>query len=211
MQYVTHNDTAIETTGLTTQGVIDAKKDELVSLFGKPTGNNFIVKFEDGSRALIYPSSAEHWHVGACSQQAITNVQITLDLYREQAADKFADPVEKAMGPAFDMMASIKANKGEAYGTLLELALMARKTMDLTNVLVSGLVAEGSMPKEVGLALTKTSAHITAKMIGCGARLGKIDTDNNSANELMDWADKLLKLEGEGVKGLVKDIASKDD
>lgn len=193
MEFTTHNNEAIETTGLAPQGVVDAKKDELVSLFGKPIGNNFVVKFEDGSRALLYPSSADHWYVEGTAKQSITNVQITLDLYREQAKEELADPIEKALSPAFDMMASIKANKGEDYATLLELALLARKSMDLVNVLVTGHVVEGHMPEEVGLAMTKTSAHITAKMIGLGARLGKVDTDKNSANELMDWGEKRLK------------------
>lgn len=211
MQYTTHNNEAIETTGLAPQGVVDAKKDELVSLFGKPIGNNFVVKFEDGSRALLYPSSADHWYVEGTAKQSITNVQIALDLYREQAAEKFADPVEKALSPAFDMMASIKANKGEDYGTLLELALLAQKSMELINVLISGLVVEGHMPEAVGLAMTKTSAHITAKMIGLGAKLGKVDTDKHSAEELMDWAEKLIKLESDGVKGLVKEFKAGND
>lgn len=209
MEYTTHNNEAIETTGLTAQGVVDATKEELVSLFGKPIGNNFVVKFSDGSRSLIYPSSADHWYVEGDGKQSMTNVQITLDLYREQAKEKFADPMEKALSPAFDMMASIKANKGEDYGTLLELALLAQKTMELTNVLISGLVIEGHMPKEVGTAMNKASAHITAKMIGLGAKLGKVDTNKHSAEELMDWAEKLMKLENDGVKNLVKE-ATKD-
>jgi hypothetical protein len=211
MEFTTHNNEAIETTGLSAQGVVDAKKDELVSLFGKPIGNNFVVKFKDGSRALLYPSSADHWYVEGTAKQSITNVQITLDLFREQAAEKTSDPIEKALSPAFDMMASIKANKGEDYATLLELALLARKSMDLVNVLVSGHVIEGHMAEEVGVAMTKTSAHITAKIIGLGARLSKVDTDKNTANELMDWAEKLMKLESDGVKGLMKEVKDTDD
>lgn len=211
MEYTTHNNEAIETTGLTAQGVVDATKEELVSLFGKPIGNNFVVKFSDDSRALLYPSSADHWYVEGSGKQSMANVQITLDLYREQAKEKSADPMEKALGPAFDMMASIKANKGEDYGTLLELALLAQKTMEMTNMLISGLVIEGHMPKEVGTVMTKTSAHITAKMIGLGAKLGKVDTSKHSAEELMDWAEKLMKLENDGVKNLVKEVTKDGD
>jgi len=211
MEYTTHNNEAIETTGLTAQGVIEASKQELVSLFGKPMGSNFIIKFSDGNRALVYPSSADHWYVEGDAKQSITNVQITLDLYREQAKEKTADPMEKAMSPAFDLMESIRANKGEDYGKLLELALLARKSMELTNSLIAGMVAEGHIPKEVGKGLTKASCHLTAKMIGLGARLGDIKTDDNSANELMDWADKLMKLEQEGAKSLLKELGLEAD
>lgn len=211
MEYTTHNNADIETTGLTAQGVIGAKKDELVSLFGNPFGSNFILKFEDESRALLYPSSSDHWYVEGTSKQAMHNVQIALDLHREQAAEKFADPVEKALSPAFDMMASIKANKGEPYAQLVELALLARKSMDLLNVLVSGHVIEGHMPEEVGAAMTKTSAHITAKMIGIAARLAKVDHVKDKPEELMDWVERLMKLESDGVKGLMKEVGGKDD
>ena len=211
MEFTTHNNEAIETTGLTAQGVVKTTMQELTSLFGKPIGNNFVVKFTDGSRALVYPSSADHWYVEGDGKQSINNVQITLDLYREQAKEKFADPMEKAMSPAFDMMESIKANRGEGYAKLLELALLARKGMELTHGLIHGMVAEGHIPKEVGTGLTKASCHLTAKMIGLGARLGNISTDNNSAEELMDWADKLMKLEQEGVKSMLADLGMKDE
>lgn len=204
MEFTTHNNEAIETTGLTAQGVLTTTKQELTSLFGLPIGNNFVVKFADGNRALVYPSSADSWYVEGTSKQSLTNLQITLDLYREQASEKFADPLEKAMSPAFDMMASIKANKGEDYGLLLEMALLCRKHMELTNSLIMGMVAEEHIPKEVGVGLTKASAHITAKTIGLGARLGKISTNQNSAEELMDWAEKLMKLENDGAKSFLK-------
>ena len=213
MEFTTHNNEAIETTGLTAQGVLATTKQELTSLFGLPIGNNFVVKFADGSRALVYPSSADSWYVEGTSKQSLTNLQITLDLYREQASDKFADPVEKAMSPAFDMMASIKANKGEGYAMLLELALLSRKHMELTNSLIMGMVAEEHIPEVVGKGLTKAGAHITSKIIGLGARLGNIDTTQHGAEELMDWVDKLMKLENEGAKSLFKDLdlKGKDD
>jgi hypothetical protein len=228
MTFKTHNDTDININGTHGQGNVTAAYKELCSLFGKPTAGDgykvdaeWAVMFDDGTVATIYNwkngknyegenglpvEQIEYWNIGGMTSQAATNVQIALDLYREQAKEKFADPMEKALSPAFDMMASIKANKGEDYGTLLELALLAQKSMELINVLISGLVIEEHMPKEVGVAMNKTSAHITAKMIGLAAKLGKIDTNKHSAEELMDWAEKLMKLESDGVKTLVKDL-----
>lgn len=233
MTFKTHNETEININGTCLQGEVEATYAELCDLFGSHHDGDgykvdaeWYVQFSDGTVATIYNwkngknyegenglplEQIDSWHIGGNSAKAETQVQIALDLHREQAKEKSADPMEKALGPAFDMMASIKANKGEDYGTLLELALLAQKTMELTNVLISGLVIEGHMPKEVGTVMTKTSAHITAKMIGLGAKLGKVDTNKHSAEELMDWAEKLMKLENDGVKNLVKEVTKDGD
>lgn len=232
MTFKTHNDTEININGTCLQGEVQATYAELCDLFGSHHDGDgykvdaeWYVQFDDGTIATIYNwkngknyegenglslEQIDSWHIGGDSTQAETNVQIALDLFREQAKEKSADPMEKALSPAFDMMASIKANKGEDYGTLLELALLAQKMMELNNVLISGLVIEEHMPKEVGRAMSKTSAHITAKLIGLAAKLGKVDTNKHSAEELMDWAEKLMKLESEGVKGLVEQLGEGD-
>lgn len=211
MEYTTHNNEAIDTAGLTPQGVIETNKKELVSLFGNPIGQNFVVKFSDGNRALIYPSSADHWYVEGSAKQSHTNLQITLDLYREQADEKFADPVSKAMESAFDIMANVKATKGDDYATLLEISLLARKSLDLINSLSGAAIATGALPDIAGVALRSAASHITARTIILSARLGKIDTDKHSAGELMDWTERLLKAEGDGVKGLLSELEKDDD
>ena len=215
MNFKTHNDTEISTFGMTPQGVIEVSKEELSSLFGKPIGRwMYRVQFEDGSAALLYPSGSDEkkFHVESVGKQGMDNVQIAIDLYRESAGEKFADPIEKLMAPAFDMMKNIRSVKGESYAQLVELAMLARKSHELTSMLSHMAQDAGILPKEAADGMRSAISMLTAKTISIGARMTKLDTDKNGAEELMDTVERMMKAEQEGAKGMLsKLMESKDD
>lgn len=234
MTFKTHNETDININGTCLQGEVQATYAELCDLFGSHHDGDgykvdaeWYVQFSDGTVATIYNwkngknyegenglplEQIDSWHIGGDSAKAETQVQIALDLHREKVAEQQQDPVDKAFEPAIDMMESIKANKGEKYGMLVEIALLTRKNQELLNALTATAVATDSMPEEAARVVGLMNAKVSAKIISMAAQLGDLDrTDKSGAEELMDWTDKLMKAEASAAKTLFENFTGEDD
>lgn len=229
MQYTTHNqDASLDVNGTSLQGHIDAKYSELVDLFGKPfCGDNYktdaewIVKFADGTLSTIYnykngknycgdegmaTEQITDWHIGGETRQSLDSVQIAIDLHREvKAAEKPKDAVEEAFTPAMEMMEMLKATKGQHYAATVELAMLIKKLGELQHVLLLSLVEVDVMPKEVAKAITKIHAQISSRIIGLMVRAdGTTEPTKEVAKELMDWSERLMDCEKDGLSELLK-------
>ena len=234
MTFKTHNDTDININGTCLQGEVQATYAELCDLFGSHHDGDgykvdaeWYVQFGDGTVATIYNwkngknyegenglplEQIDSWHIGGDSASAEAQVQIALDLHREKVAEQQKDPVDKAFEPAIDMMESIKANKGEKYGMLVEIALLTRKNQELLNALTATAVATDAMPQEAAKVVGLMNAKVSAKIIAMAARLGDLDgTDKSGAEELMDWTDRLMKAEASAAKTLFENFTGEDD
>lgn len=234
MTFKTHNEIEININGTSLQGEVEASYAELCSLFGSHHDGDgykvdaeWYVQFDDGTIATIYNwkngknyegenglplEQIDSWHVGGNSTQAETNVQIALDLHRERAAEsKEQDPIEKAFEPAFDMMQSIKATKGEKYGMLVELALLVRKNQELLGALTSTAVATDAMPEVAAKVVGMMNAKVSAKIISIAARLGDMQGHTqDSAEELMRWTDRMMEAESAAAKNLFEELGEGD-
>jgi len=234
MTFKTHNETDININGTCLQGEVEATYAELCDLFGSHHDGDgykvdaeWYVKFDDGTIATIYNwkngknyegenglslEQIDNWHVGGDSAKAETQVQIALDLHREKAAEgKEQDPIEKAFEPAFDMMQSIRANKGEKYGMLVELALLVRKNQELLGALSATAVATEAMPESAAKVVGMMNAKVSAKIIAIAARLGDMEGHTSkSAEELMSWTDRLMEAEAAAAKNLFEELGEGD-
>ena len=88
MQFTTHNNEAIPTMGLSKVGTVETTRRELTKLFGEPIGYNFVVKFSDGERVLVYPLKGDTYQVEGTSKNALNNLSIAIDLHRERGEDR---------------------------------------------------------------------------------------------------------------------------
>lgn len=233
MTFKTHNETEININGTCLQGEVEATYAELCDLFGSHHDGDgykvdaeWYVQFSDGTVATIYNwkngknyegenglplEQIDSWHIGGDSAKAETMVQIALDLHREKVAQQQQDPIEKAFEPAMDMMDSIKANKGEKYGLLVELALLVRKNQELLGALCGTAVATDAMPEAAGKVVGMMNAKVSAKIIAIAARLGDLEgTDKGGAEELMDWTDRLMKAEATAAHSLFEELGGED-
>jgi hypothetical protein len=228
MQFTTHNqDATLDINGTHLQGHIDAKYSELVDLFGKPTNGDgykvdaeWIVKFADGTLSTIYnyktgknycgkagkaTEQITDWHVGGVTIQSLNSVQIAIDLHREmKAAEKPKDAVEEAFTPATEMMEMLKATKGKHYANTVELTMLTKKLGDLNHVLLLSLVETDIMPSNVAKALTKIHAQISSRMIALMMRADGREPTKQDGSDLMDWAQRLMDTEQDGVTELIK-------
>jgi hypothetical protein len=216
MEYVTHNQQEIDTQNLTMRTTVNATEEELNSLFGKGMLNKpmWRVMFKDESVAFIYPTSANVWYVESRNSAGLNNVQIALSLHREkQESSEDKDELESALEPAKDMLDTLRATKGQGYAYVVETAMMMRRMQELTHAMIGAAVHGGEIPEFAADMISKAHASMMAKAIGISARQAGLNTQSSKADadELMDWADRILKTESEGVKGLVGRLMKGDD
>lgn len=235
MNFKTHNDQQIDTNGSSLIGEVDAGYDELCNLFGAPTGGDgykvdaeWAVLFDDGTVATIYNwkngknyegenglpvEEIRDWHIGGFKDQAETNVQIALDLHREkkEADATKDDKFKEAFGSVFDMFESLAKTKGVPFTRVVELAVHIRKKQELLSMLISGLVDSEAIPKGAGEALSKVDAMLSAKILGLACDLGALKVrSTTSADEIIEWADRIMEAEQAGAKNLFGDLFNKE-
>jgi len=226
MQFITHNERESlidETNGSAHVGDIEATYKEICSLFGKPLSYDkgkvdvhWVVKFNDGTVASIYNwkngkaymgddglsvQSIKTWSIGGLSQASGTLVQITLDLHRESKEPTKKDPFEGA----FSMMENIVKTKGESYAALVEVTMLTMKRKQLMEMLIDFLEQRTDMPKRVRRILEEMDTEICVSTISRACHASGLDFDNeDKANELMEWAAKIVSQEVSGIKDLLK-------
>jgi hypothetical protein len=234
MNFTTHNTAEIDINGSCLQGEITAGYAELVSLFGKPhDGDGYKVdaewdiRFEDGTVATIYnwkngknycdkdgtpTEQITDWHVGGDHKRCVDKVQIAIDLMREGKAEaKPKDKIEEAFSSAFEIMNTIKAKHGQPYADAVEVALLTRKRIELFGMLVTSLVETDIMPPEAAKAITQIDGEIAARILAKSARYAGIHNKGKAgADEMMEWADKIMAAEKSGADALFKDIFKGD-
>lgn len=225
MNFITHNTEQINTNGSHLQGYIDVSYDELASLFGQPHDSDgdksdaqWDLQFADGTVATIYnykdgknycgssgtpKQDITRWHIGGFTKQAADNVQISVDLFREQVAPKPETKAEEAFETAMEMMEMLRKTKGKEYADLVEIVMLAKKQGELLHTVVSGLVMNDLMPVDAANMLGKVNASMLAKMVGKYVRVAKLDEDA-LYEEATDWADRLMEYEQKGAQELVK-------
>lgn len=235
MQYSTHNDDpTLDSNGSSLQGHVKAKYNELIDLFGQPTDGDgykvdahWVIKFADGTLSTIYnwkdgknyngddglpTKQITEWHIGGMTRRSFDNVQIAVDLYREtKEAMKKKDSVEEAFTSAMEMMEMLKATKGKHYADTVELTMIMKKLGDLQHILLLSLVETDIMPKEVAKALTKIHAQMTSRVISLMVRADGTEPTKGEATELMEWADRLMECEQDGISELVKSFPKRED
>jgi hypothetical protein len=232
MSFTTHNTAPIECEGGTwLQGVLTAKYQELVDLFGKPGESDgykvdaeWRIRFEDGVIATVYnwkdgknycgkdgtpTEQIESWHIGGTSTKAVDRVQIALDLHRETKVEQKRekqDDVTKAFQNAKDVMDTIRANRGDGYAHAVEASMLIMKKRELFMMLTTSLVECEIMPKPVAEVLTKTDAMLDSKIIGLICKHADMGSEKEDAEELIDWAKRLMQLEQKGAEILFKHL-----
>lgn len=231
MTFKTHNDADIEINGTSLQGEVDASYKELCDLFGSHHDGDgykvdaeWYVQFEDGTVATIYNwkngrnycgesgqdlEQIRDWHIGGSTTAAETQVQIALDLHRESKQEKKTG-FEKSLESAFDIMETIRATKGEAYGRTVETAMLVHKVLDLQNILLVQLMNADVINDESAESITKIMAMITSRIIGLSARSITKDGEDLKAQEardIMAWADRIMEREDASANELMKELS----
>ena len=224
MNFETHNTTTINTDGSSLVGNVDVTYKELKSLFGAPikrddgkTDAQWQIKFSDGTIASIYNwkdgkaylgdsglpvEQITDWHVGGFGAQALVLVQITLELLREA---KPKHKIEEAFSSAFDMMDSIKANKGREYAHLVEVAMLTIKRREMIELLIDMVQQTTDMPDSVKELMLEADTAFAVKTISAACQASKFDFNaQEPADELMGWAERMIKAEVGGVKEMLK-------
>lgn len=227
MNYATHNTATIDYNFTSLQGYVDAKYDELVTLFGKPTNGDaykvdaqWILKFEDGEIATIYNykngknyngaeglavEQIDNWHIGGHKKLVADRVQIILDLHREAPAkDEGKDPVDQAFESAYEVMETLRKVKGAAYARTVETGMITRKQIDMFHLLLGIAVNAADFPESAADMLNEMFSKMCAKQISLCAKNGELTKDNISdAEELMSWVDKMLAHEQSAAKEIM--------
>lgn len=229
MNFTTHNNSVFSESGTYLIGQVDATYDELKGLFGTPiirmdgkTDAMWKIKFSDDTIATVYNwkngkaylgdsgldvSHISTWHVGGFNPQALMLVQLTLELMREA---KPKDKMEEAFSSAFDMMDSIKSQKGENYARLVEVAMLTMKRREMIEMLVDLASAATEMPEAIKGILLEADTAMSVKTISAACQASSIKFDSQStADELMGWATRIIEAEVGGVQTLVKGAKKK--
>lgn len=227
MDYVTHNQEQIPSDGSCLQGETTATFRELCDLFGAPgEGDGYkvdarwVIRFGDGTVATIYNwkdgvnycgedgtpvVNITDWHIGGFNRKALDLVQIVIDLHREAKQSEPEDEVEATFKSAFDMMDTIRANKGQGYARTVEIAMLVRKQTKLFEGILAGLVVNDHLSEKGAKGAMHIYATICAKIIALAADNANIITTNKKeAEELMNWADQMMKVEEQAAKELLK-------
>jgi hypothetical protein len=226
MNYVTHNEReslANETSGSSLVGTIDASYKEICSLFGKPIRHEegkvdamWVVKFSDDTVASIYNwkdgkaylgeqglsvNKIKQWHVGGRISSAQTLVQIALDLKREEKEETESDPFEGA----FSIMENLAKTKGENYAALVEVTMLTMKRKQLMEMVIELLEKQTNMPKRVKRILEEMDTELSVRTISRACHASGLDFNNkDKANELMEWAAKVVSQEVDGIAEMLK-------
>lgn len=215
MEFTTHNQQDIDTSTLTDETVIKVTADELTALFGKGIEGKpmWRVLFKDENVAFIYPCGDDSFYVESRSKQGLMNVQITIDLHREQTAVEKKDPIEKALESAHEIMDSLRGTKGEGYARLVEMGMLVRKNQDLLHAMIGAGIAGGELPEHAGELVAKISAHMNAKMLSLASHIADPEgaRTKEHGKELMDWVDKMIAAEGKAVTSLIGDLGKRGD
>ena len=229
MNYTTHNQEIIVTEGSSIRGKVTATYKELTNLFGVPIKDDaykvdahWSVKFSDGTVATVYNwkdgksylgekgadvKDITEWHVGGFGPSATILVQLTLELMREA---KPKDKMEEAFSSAFDMMDSIKSQKGENYARLVEVAMLTMKRREMIEMLVDLASAATEMPEAIKGILLEADTAMSVKTISAACQASNIKFDSQgTADELMGWATRIIEAEAGGVETLVKGAKKK--
>ena len=224
MNFETHNTTTIDTNGSSVIGKVDVTYKELKSLFGAPiksddgkTDAQWKIKFSDGTVASIYNwkdgkaylgevgkpvEQITDWHVGGFGAQALVLVQITMELMREA---KPKHKMEEAFSSAFDMMNSIRSNKGNEYAHLVEVAMLTIKRREMVELLIDMVQQTTDMPDSVRDLMLEADTAFSVKTISAACQASKFDFNaQEPAEELMGWAERMIKAEVGGVKEMLK-------
>ena len=225
MNFETHNTASINTDGSSLVGNVDVTYKELKSLFGAPiksddgkTDARWQIKFSDGTIASIYNwkdgkaylgdsglpvEKITDWHVGGFGTQALVLVQIALEVMREA---KPKHKMEEAFSSAFDMMDSIKSTKGEHYASLVQVAMLTIKRREIIELLSHMLQETSGMPESVRDMILEADTQMAVKTISAACQASKFEfTAQEPADELMGWAERMIKAEIGGVEQLLKD------
>jgi hypothetical protein len=229
MQFTTHNNATIDTNGCSRQGEITANYDELCKLFGEPTdGDGYKVdahwgiRFEDGTIATVYnyksgknyngrsgtpTEQITYWHIGGFSKAAADNVQITLDLWRESQPKSAFD---EAFEDVDTMYRTIASKHGDGYARTVEMAVLAKKLLDLNGVLLSALVDTNAMEDKKAEVIFGLAGTLVSKIISKTSDALKVKIKGPAdAEALMQWADRITECESKGAMSLVKQGATK--
>lgn len=227
MNYVTHNERETltnEINGTGFIGAVDASYKEICSLFGKPMRYEqggkvdvmWVVKFSDDTVASIYNwkdgkaylgdkglsvDKIKQWHVGGHVNSAQTLVQIALDLKREEKEETESDPFEGA----FSIMENLAKTKGEKYAALVELTMLTMKRKQLMEMVIDLLEKQTNMPKRVKKILEEMDTELSIRTISRACHASGLDFNNkDKANELMEWAAKVVSQEVDGIAEMLK-------
>lgn len=227
MNYVTHNERETltnEINGTGFIGAVDASYKEICSLFGKPMHYEqsgkvdvmWVVKFSDDTVASIYNwkdgkaylgdkglsvDKIKQWHVGGHVNSAQTLVQIALDLKREEKEETESDPFEGA----FSIMENLAKTKGENYAALVEVTMLTMKRKQLMEMVIELLEKQANMPKRVKKILEEMDTELSIRTISRACHASGLDFNNkDKANELMEWAAKVVSQEVDGIAEMLK-------
>ena len=224
--FTTHNHDANirnEANGTSLQGYIKAGYAELTSLFGNPIQSSgkvraeWNIKFPDGTFATIYDWKSDaplaeytDWHVGGMTKQSVDQVQIAIDLHREVAEaekEKPVNEVHKAFIEANETRSSIldslAAHKGEAYKNAVLSAVCAIKLSEINSVML-GILSDHGMPSTLRKAMKEAHGTCVAQMLAAAARAAGVSGDDTKlVDEMMEWADKINKVEQGAAKKIV--------
>lgn len=234
MNFTTHNAEQIDVNGTYLQGELAAKYSELLAVFGEPMDGSgykvdaeWAIRYEDGEVATIYNwkngknycgddglpvEQIEEWNIGGSSKAVVDRVQIALDLHREtQAEAEPKDKIEEAMGSAIEMMNTIKAQKGQMYADAVQVALLCRKQMEMTHMLLTIAIKSGAMPKEAARVIHDVSGVLSSKIIAKAAKHAGVRDKEEEAKEMMEWAERIEDAEQNGLKNLLKEMEGDDE
>lgn len=235
MNFTTHNQTTelvSATTGTCLQGEINCAYSDLVDLFGKPYDGDgykvdaeWVIRFDDGQIATIYnwkngvnylgnegtpTEQITDWHIGGDERGVVNRIRILLDLHKEKReSGEQKDEVDKAFESCFEMMDSIRAAKGEDYAQLVQVAMLSKKRTDLLNLVLGLLVREFDFPAKAANALNEIDALMASQIIGKFAMKVEGFDFKKDAEEIIGWADKIMKHEHSAGEQLIGEALAK--
>ena len=235
MKYATHNDKeSLEgaSNGASLVGKVKATYAELRSLFGKPmtwddgkVDAQWVVEFSDGTIASVYNwkdgvaylgeaglpiKNITEWHVGGLSSAAHAMVQIAIDLSREERESSKDDVEKKVFESAFAVMDNIAKTKGENYAALVELVILTMKRKQLMDLLLAMLSDMTEMPDHVRNGIEKIDSEISVRTISRACHASTVEFKNDKeAEDLMDWAGRVISCEEVGIESLMKSMLKK--
>lgn len=233
MEFVTHNTKEIKIDGSHLQGYIDAGYSELTDLFGEPHNGDgyksdaeWSIEFADGTVATIYnykdghnyndgcgtPTEAiRNWHIGGFTKQALNNVQIMIDLKREDEEPKPETEAEAAFETAIEMMEMLRKTKGMAYADTVEAMMLTKKRCDLLVHLVAGLVHSELMPEDAAKAIMQIDGMLSSKIMNKMFKHTDIKGEK-AIQEAIGWSKRLMEYEKIGAEAIIKEhMKGRDD
>lgn len=228
--YITHNSADLDINDTSYQGNVTATYQELCDLFGTPhdgdgykTDAEWDVQFSDGTVATIYnwkdginycgddgtpTKKIKEWHVGGKTRAAADKVQIAIDLYREEKEAPKSD-IEQALNDAHSIYDTLKATKGEAFASTVEVANYVQKLLELNSHLAGIIVANGAMGEREADALMEAVAVMGSRIIGRFSKAAGLPPEQRVASDVMEWASRISKAEQQIAEKVVADFKSK--